>query len=242
MLLPITLTFAAACALLNLWLAIRCARFRIRDKILHGDAGHGLLARRMRAHANFIEYTPIALLLILVLDLNEQHGWLLALTAAVFLLGRVLHAIGMQADKSSKPRMAGMMMTCCPMRSGSYGRRSSPLASSSCASALRHCGVGHIGVALPLLPERAGRSVAGHECHAIAQWPKFLGYRIEQVLMVAHGEIGAPDAALEQDVPNEGEIGRPVEKHHVAGRVAGAMENFHRHLTKTDGIAIVQPA
>ncbi len=63
MLLPITLTFAAACALLNLWLAIRCARFRIRDKILHGDAGHGLLARRMRAHANFIEYTPIVLIL-----------------------------------------------------------------------------------------------------------------------------------------------------------------------------------
>ena len=46
MLLPITLTFAAACALLNLWLAIRCARFRISDKIMHGDAGHALLAKR----------------------------------------------------------------------------------------------------------------------------------------------------------------------------------------------------
>ena len=41
MLLPITLTFAAACALLNMWLAIRCARFRVKDKILHGDAGNG---------------------------------------------------------------------------------------------------------------------------------------------------------------------------------------------------------
>lgn len=75
MLLPITLTFAAACALLNMWLAIRCARFRVKDKILHGDAGNGLLAKRMRAHANFVEYTPIVLILFALVEMARARRW-----------------------------------------------------------------------------------------------------------------------------------------------------------------------
>ncbi len=110
----ISLLSIAMAGLINLWLASRCGAGRGKAKVLHGDGGDTSLQRHMRAHSNFIEYTPIALLLILVLDLNEQHGWLLALTAAVFLLGRVLHAIGMQADKPSKPRMVGMLMTMLP--------------------------------------------------------------------------------------------------------------------------------
>lgn len=81
------------------------------EKIIHGDGGHALLHRRMRAQSNFTEYTPIALLLILVLDLADQDGWLLALTALVFLAGRVLHALGMDAEGPAKPRMIGMMLT-----------------------------------------------------------------------------------------------------------------------------------
>ena len=34
--LPITLTLAAACALLNMWLGVRCARIRISDRVMHG--------------------------------------------------------------------------------------------------------------------------------------------------------------------------------------------------------------
>lgn len=104
----------AAAALTNIWLSMRCGAARGKSKVLHGDGGDTVLQRHMRAHANFVEYTPIALLLILVLDMNEQVGWLLALTAAVFLVGRVLHAIGMQADKPSMPRMVGMLTTLVP--------------------------------------------------------------------------------------------------------------------------------
>ena len=110
----ISLLSIALAAFINLWLSWRCGAARGKTKILHGDGGDAILQRHMRAHSNFVEYTPIALLLILVLDLNEQHGWLLAITAALFLLGRVLHAIGMQADKPSMPRMAGMLTTMLP--------------------------------------------------------------------------------------------------------------------------------
>ena len=109
--LHITLLAAALAALITFWLGMRCGRVRIKEKILHGDGGNTLMQRRMRAQSNFTEYTPIALVLILVLDLADQDGWLLALTALAFMLGRVLHAIGMDADTAAKPRMIGMLLT-----------------------------------------------------------------------------------------------------------------------------------
>ena len=104
----------AIAGLINLWLSLRCGRARQAANVLHGDGGDVALQRHMRAHANFTEYTPIALILILVLDYSEQSPWLLGLTAAVFLLGRVLHATGMQADNASMPRMVGMLTTFAP--------------------------------------------------------------------------------------------------------------------------------
>lgn len=112
--LHITLLSAALAALINLWLSIRCGRARTSAKVLHGDGGDVALGRHMRAHANFAEYTPIALVLVLVLELSGQAGWLLAGTALAFLLGRVLHALGMQSDKPSMGRMLGMLTTLLP--------------------------------------------------------------------------------------------------------------------------------
>ncbi|NWK97231.1 GST-like protein [Sphingobium lactosutens] len=111
MLLPITLTFAAACALLNMWLAIRCARFRIRDKVLHGDAGHGLLAKRMRAHANFVEYTPIVLILFALVEMAAGASLWLWIGALVYVAARVAHAFGMDADKPTALRAGGALLT-----------------------------------------------------------------------------------------------------------------------------------
>ena len=49
MLLPITLTFAAALTLLNLWLSIRVGKARMGSKVVIGDGGDPLLITRMRA-------------------------------------------------------------------------------------------------------------------------------------------------------------------------------------------------
>lgn len=111
MLLPITLTFAAACALLNMWLAIRCARFRVKDKILHGDAGNGLLAKRMRAHANFVEYTPIVLILFALVEMAAGASLWLWIGALVYVVARVAHAFGMDADKPTLWRAGGALLT-----------------------------------------------------------------------------------------------------------------------------------
>ena len=63
--LHISLLATALAALITIWLGARCGKVRMAEKILHGDGGNARLQRRMRAQSNFIEYAPIALLLIL---------------------------------------------------------------------------------------------------------------------------------------------------------------------------------
>ncbi|MCI4591377.1 MAPEG family protein [Sphingobium sp. BYY-5] len=111
MLLPITLTFAAACTLLNLWLAIRCARIRMSAKVMHGDAGNNLLARRMRAHANYVEYTPIVLILFALIELAVGASLWLWIGALVYLVARIAHAFGMDADNPTVWRASGALLT-----------------------------------------------------------------------------------------------------------------------------------
>ncbi|WP_340264798.1 MAPEG family protein [Sphingobium mellinum] len=111
MLLPITLTLAAACALLNLWLAFRCARIRVDSKALHGDDGNPLLARRMRAHGNFTEYTPIILILFALIELAiGSPAWLWA-GALIYVIARVAHGHGMDADHPTIWRGGGALIT-----------------------------------------------------------------------------------------------------------------------------------
>lgn len=111
MLLPITLTLAAACALLNMWLATRCARIRIADKALHGDGGNSLLAKRMRAHANFTEYVPMTVILFGLVELAAGASVWLWGAALIFVLARIGHGLGMDADKPTVWRGAGAMLT-----------------------------------------------------------------------------------------------------------------------------------
>lgn len=109
MLLQTTLSLAAAAAIINLWLGIRCGQVRAKHKIIHGDGGNDALVRRMRAHANFIENAPIVLVLIGAIELTGKGGTWLAVVGAVFMLGRVLHGLGMDNPNPNPMRMLGAL-------------------------------------------------------------------------------------------------------------------------------------
>ncbi|MFM9935762.1 MAG: MAPEG family protein [Novosphingobium sp.] len=111
MILPITLCSAAAAALINAWLAIRCGQVRTAEKILMGDGGNDTLIARMRAQANFVENTPFVLALIAALELALGGSTALAAVAGVYMIGRVLHALGMEGGTFAKGRMVGTMIT-----------------------------------------------------------------------------------------------------------------------------------
>ncbi len=91
----ITLLFALLHILLMLVLAVRVVGHRRALKIGIGDGGDKALARKVRAHANFVEYVPMALLMLALLELSGLDAmWLWAL-GGTLLLARVLHAAGL---------------------------------------------------------------------------------------------------------------------------------------------------
>ncbi|HEX9945997.1 MAG TPA: MAPEG family protein [Allosphingosinicella sp.] len=92
--------YAALNALLMFGLALNVGLRRGAQKQLQpGDMGDAMLTRAIRAHANFAEYAPLVLLLLLAIALlGGPPAWLHALGAG-FTLGRVFQAFGMMRDR-----------------------------------------------------------------------------------------------------------------------------------------------
>nr|WP_294392115.1 MAPEG family protein [uncultured Sphingomonas sp.] len=107
----ITLIIAAAMGLLNLWLGLRVAQVRVAKKVMVGDGEVPQLLARGRAHANFNEYVPIALILMLLVELRVGASpWLWAAGAAL-VIGRVLHPFGMERPAPNPLRLSGILLT-----------------------------------------------------------------------------------------------------------------------------------
>src|SRR5438270_2261933 len=105
---PVTLASAACATLLNFWLSWRIGELRERFSVSVGDGGHEPLLRRMRAQANYVENAPFVLLLIGGLEISGVNRLALASIAAIFILARLAHPIGMDAAENRRWRMAGM--------------------------------------------------------------------------------------------------------------------------------------
>ena len=111
LLLPITLCAAAAAALINLWLSVRIGQLRRANKAFHGDDAGGPLTRRMRAQLNFVENTPLVLILIAGIEIAGRGNAALAGIAGLYALARVAHAIGMDSENFSRLRFVGTLVT-----------------------------------------------------------------------------------------------------------------------------------
>src|SRR3546814_9575246 len=75
--LPVTLSSAAAAAIINIWLMIRVGQVRTSEKVSVGDGGNEKVIRRMRAHGNFVESAPFVVLLVGVIELaGKGQPWL----------------------------------------------------------------------------------------------------------------------------------------------------------------------
>ncbi len=107
MILPVTLTIAAALALLNVGLAIRVSRLRLGGH----TAGHAPLDTRMRTHANFVEYAPFVLILLALIELGGGSPFWLWIAGAAFVLARLAHAFGMDRPAPNPFRAGGAVVT-----------------------------------------------------------------------------------------------------------------------------------
>lgn len=111
MILPVSLAVAAACAIINIWLAVRVTRRRMTGKIMMGDGGDALMLSRGRAHANFVEYAPFALALIVLIEIAGGEPLWLWVIGALFVAARIAHPIGMDLPAPNPFRAGGTALT-----------------------------------------------------------------------------------------------------------------------------------
>lgn len=109
LILPISLTAAAAAAFINVWLGFRVGQVRTSEKVSVGDGGNERVIRRMRAHANFAEFTPFVLILIVLLELATGSSMWLWIVMALYMIARIAHAFGM--DGAMPARQIGVIVT-----------------------------------------------------------------------------------------------------------------------------------
>ena len=109
--LPITLTIAGACALISIWLGLRVSHLRRTHKVSIGDAGNPAVITRMRAHANFAEYTPLFLILLGLIEASEGSQTWLWIVAILFVLARLAHPFGMDRPAPNAFRMGSVGVT-----------------------------------------------------------------------------------------------------------------------------------
>lgn len=111
MLIITTLT-ASFLAALFIYLSIGVIRLRRQHKVGLGSGGVDDLERAIRAQGNFAEYVPIALILMACLEFNGAPVWLVAILGVGLVIGRVVHAIGInQPPPHFSKRIIGMRLT-----------------------------------------------------------------------------------------------------------------------------------
>ena len=108
----ITGIYVALATLLVLILAVRVSMGRRAARVHIGDGGQSGLLLRIRAHGNAVEYLPLGLLLLLMLELNQTQPLWLHVFGCVLLIGRIAHAIGLSmSSKESVGRFLGTALT-----------------------------------------------------------------------------------------------------------------------------------
>ena len=109
--LPVTALYAGLLALYFVWLATRVIKARRLHRVALGTP-HRLVERAARAHGNFAEYVPFALLLLALCEINGLPDWALHVLGVVLVAGRVLHATGISREPEEfRWRVLGMSLT-----------------------------------------------------------------------------------------------------------------------------------
>jgi len=113
--LPITLATAGMLGLIYLALTVAVVRGRWVNKVMLGDGtakpGAEGLYVAVRAHGNFSEYVPLALILLGGIEWSGAPRWLCIVLALMLIIGRILHPFGLTRPAPNPFRAGGAMLT-----------------------------------------------------------------------------------------------------------------------------------
>lgn len=105
--------YAGLLVFLYIFLTALVIRARLKNRVSLGAGGYEDLERYIRAHGNFVETVPFALILLLTLELQHASIYLIHLLGLMLLIGRIVHPMTIIKAKYSvgKGRMIGMILT-----------------------------------------------------------------------------------------------------------------------------------
>jgi hypothetical protein len=109
---PVVALYGALNAILNIVLAANVSRGRGKHKVSIGTGDSDEMLRVSRAHGNNAEFVPLALVMLLILELMGGPSlWLHVLGGSLF-VARLLHWAGILIKKSPNPyRFIGTAVT-----------------------------------------------------------------------------------------------------------------------------------
>jgi uncharacterized membrane protein YecN with MAPEG domain len=112
MTLAITPIYGVLLTVLLLILSARVIMERRGNQFAYGNNDSNRIEAKIRAQANWAEYVPIALLLLMMAEIQGVGAFWLHLTGIILLVGRVAHGYGMSFNpKDFRFRFYGMILT-----------------------------------------------------------------------------------------------------------------------------------
>jgi len=95
---PVTAIFAGLLALMLVGVSIRVTVLRAKKKVDLFDGGDPQLGRAIRVQGNFVEYVPMALALIGLIEWMGAKPWIVYLLGIALVLARITHAWGLYSN------------------------------------------------------------------------------------------------------------------------------------------------
>jgi len=115
----ITALYGALNALFNIFLAGRVSSARGVHKVSVGQGDHPALLVAIRAHGNNAEFVPLALIVMLLLEMCGADRVVLHSYGGVLLAARIAHWFGMPRKAPNVYRFAGVALTWLAIVAGS---------------------------------------------------------------------------------------------------------------------------
>lgn len=103
-------SYAALLALYYIYLSINVIKIRRAESISLGNGNHPALERANRAHGNFIEYVPISLILVFLLEYQGLASHYVHALGGLLFISRTLHGSAIITN-NLKARQISMIVT-----------------------------------------------------------------------------------------------------------------------------------
>lgn len=103
----ITALYAGLLGLISIWLSFGAGRARGKAGVSIGDGGNMELLLAIRKHGNFVEYAPLFLILLALLEVNDVPAMAIHIMGGLFVFARICHGVGLKAEMAGMGRLIG---------------------------------------------------------------------------------------------------------------------------------------